>query len=171
MASFLLSDFLTTGYENDLKVIGNKHDVIGIRVYDKMDMQLPEAGLIQVEDATVRAYYEHESAACNWSKRDLERQIATQYYERILSSKDKQALIESTAKTNTPLGLVLCSEKNATVARYSVLHGSQQLFASKYLMVLPSEEQLGREIERQRALIEDRMQLKNELAKERNENV
>ncbi len=49
--AFLLSDFLDTGYENDLKVIGNKHDVIGIRVYDKMDMQLPEAGLIQVEDA------------------------------------------------------------------------------------------------------------------------
>ena len=49
--AFLLSDFLDTGYENDLKVIGNKHDVIGIRVYDKMDMQLPDAGLIQVEDA------------------------------------------------------------------------------------------------------------------------
>ncbi len=49
--AFLLSDFLDTGYDNDLKVIGNKHDVIGIRVYDKMDMQLPDAGLIQVEDA------------------------------------------------------------------------------------------------------------------------
>jgi len=49
--AFLLSDFLTTGYENDLKVIGNKHDVIGIRVYDKMDMQLPDAGLLQVQDA------------------------------------------------------------------------------------------------------------------------
>lgn len=35
--AFLLSDFLDTGYDNDLKVIGNKHDVIGIRVYDKMD--------------------------------------------------------------------------------------------------------------------------------------
>ena len=46
-----MSDFLATGYENDLKVIGNKHDVIGIRVYDKMDMQLPDAGLIQVQDA------------------------------------------------------------------------------------------------------------------------
>ena len=49
--AFLLSDFLTTGYNDDLKVIGNKHDVIGIRVYDKMDMQLPDAGLLQVEDA------------------------------------------------------------------------------------------------------------------------
>ena len=49
--AFLLSDFLSTGYDDDLKVIGNKHDVIGIRVYDKMDMQLPDAGLMQVEDA------------------------------------------------------------------------------------------------------------------------
>ncbi len=48
--SFILSDFLTTGYDDDLKVIGNKHDVIGIRVYDKMDMQLPDAGLLQVQD-------------------------------------------------------------------------------------------------------------------------
>jgi len=56
--AFILSDFLTTGYDDDLKVIGNKHDVIGIRVYDKMDMQLPDAGLIQVEDA--------ETGKCLW---------------------------------------------------------------------------------------------------------
>jgi uncharacterized protein (DUF58 family) len=49
--AFVLSDFLAEGYDDDLKVIGNKHDVIGIRVYDKMDMQLPEAGLLQLEDA------------------------------------------------------------------------------------------------------------------------
>jgi uncharacterized protein (DUF58 family) len=49
--SFILSDFLATGYENDLKVIGKKHDVIGVKVYDKMDMQLPDAGLLQLEDA------------------------------------------------------------------------------------------------------------------------
>jgi len=49
--AFILSDFIASGYDDDLKVIGNKHDVIGIRVYDKMDMQLPEAGLLQVQDA------------------------------------------------------------------------------------------------------------------------
>ena len=49
--SFILSDFIAAGYDDDLKVIGNKHDVIGIRVYDKMDMQLPDAGLLQVQDA------------------------------------------------------------------------------------------------------------------------
>ena len=49
--AFLLSDFLATNYDDDLKVIGNKHDVIGIRVYDKLDRQLPGAGLLQVQDA------------------------------------------------------------------------------------------------------------------------
>lgn len=49
--AFLLSDFLDTGYENDLKVIGKKHDVIGLKVYDRMDMQLPDVGIIQMEDA------------------------------------------------------------------------------------------------------------------------
>jgi len=49
--AFILSDFLTSGYDDDLKVIGNKHDVIGMRVYDKMDMHLPDAGLLQLQDA------------------------------------------------------------------------------------------------------------------------
>jgi predicted nuclease of restriction endonuclease-like (RecB) superfamily len=234
--------------------------------------------IMRVDNPAARTYYERESAACNWSKRDLERQIATQYYERIMSSSDKQSLIESTAKTirplrpidvlkdpmileflnlpdsaslhesdletaivsdiqrfllelgkgfsfvgrqqrlrfddqdfyvdlvfynyllrcfvlvdlkigdlthqdigqmdgyvrmydeqhkteghNPTLGLVLCSQKNAAVARYSVLQGSQQLFASKYLMVLPTEEQLSREIERQRSLIEDRISARKDM--------
>ncbi len=49
--AFVVSDFLDTGFENDLKVIGKKHDVIGIKVYDKMDLQLPNAGLLQLQDA------------------------------------------------------------------------------------------------------------------------
>lgn len=48
--AFLMSDFVDAVYENDLKVIGGRHDVIGLRIYDKMDMQLPEAGLLQVQD-------------------------------------------------------------------------------------------------------------------------
>lgn len=56
--SFILSDFITTGYDNDLKVIGKRHDVIGLRVYDKMDMQLPDVGLLQMKDA--------ETGAAKW---------------------------------------------------------------------------------------------------------
>ncbi|ULQ55016.1 DUF58 domain-containing protein [Flavihumibacter rivuli] len=48
---FVLSDFLDPGFPDALRVAGKKHDVIGIKVYDPMDMQLPDAGLLQVEDA------------------------------------------------------------------------------------------------------------------------
>jgi uncharacterized protein (DUF58 family) len=49
--AFILSDFMTDNYDDALRVAGNKHDVIGIKVYDKMDMQLPKIGLVQVQDA------------------------------------------------------------------------------------------------------------------------
>jgi len=58
---------------------------------------------------------------------------------------------------NPTIGLILCSEKNEAIARYSVLHESQQLFASSYRFTLPSEEDLQRELLRERALIENRM--------------
>jgi uncharacterized protein (DUF58 family) len=48
--AFILSDFIAGQYKSQLKVIGKKHDVIGIKVYDKMDMQLPKVGLLQTID-------------------------------------------------------------------------------------------------------------------------
>jgi uncharacterized protein (DUF58 family) len=42
---------MTDKYDDALRVAGNKHDVIGVKVYDKMDMQLPGIGLVQVQDA------------------------------------------------------------------------------------------------------------------------
>ncbi len=55
------------------------------------------------------------------------------------------------ADDNPTIGLILCSERNNTVARYSVLNESKQLFASKYITELPSEEELKRELEREHA--------------------
>jgi len=49
--AFVMSDFLDERFEDALKVAGKKHDLIGIKVYDKMDMQLPETGLLEIEDA------------------------------------------------------------------------------------------------------------------------
>ena len=49
--AFILSDFLDANYEQALRIAGKKHDVIGIKLYDKMDMELPDAGLLQVQDA------------------------------------------------------------------------------------------------------------------------
>ena len=49
------------------------------------------------------------------------------------------------------LGIVLCTETDKDVAHYSVLNGSEQLFAAKYVTYLPTQEQLRQEIERQKA--------------------
>jgi predicted nuclease of restriction endonuclease-like (RecB) superfamily len=56
---------------------------------------------------------------------------------------------------NPTIGLILCAKKNKTIARYSVLNDSKQLFASKYMLYLPTEEELRRELERERRLIEE----------------
>ncbi|MCF6211044.1 MAG: PDDEXK nuclease domain-containing protein [Gammaproteobacteria bacterium] len=55
---------------------------------------------------------------------------------------------------NPTIGLILCSEKSEAVAKYSVLTESKQLFASKYLPYLPSEEELREELKRERQLIQ-----------------
>ena len=55
---------------------------------------------------------------------------------------------------NPTVGILLCGSKDQSVVRYSVLHESEQLFASKYRLVLPSEDELRRELERERAEIE-----------------
>lgn len=49
------------------------------------------------------------------------------------------------------VGIILCAQRDASVVRYSVLQGSEQLFASKYKLVLPSEEELRAELDRERA--------------------
>ena len=53
---------------------------------------------------------------------------------------------------NPTLGIVLCSETDEDIARYSVLHGNEQLFAAKYRLCLPTEEQLRAEIETQKGI-------------------
>ena len=55
---------------------------------------------------------------------------------------------------NPTIGIVLCSDKNDTMVKYSVLSDNEHLFASKYMLYLPSEEELKRELERERRLIE-----------------
>ena len=53
---------------------------------------------------------------------------------------------------NPTLGIVLCSDTDEDIARYSVLHGNEQLFASKYKLYLPTEEELRAEIEMQKEI-------------------
>ena len=59
---------------------------------------------------------------------------------------------------NPTIGIILCSEKTEAVVKYSVLSESQQLFASKYLLYLPSEAELKTELERERLLADLKLQ-------------
>ena len=57
---------------------------------------------------------------------------------------------------NPTVGIILCARKDPSVVRYSVLHENEQLFASRYKLVLPSEDELRAELDRERAkLIEE----------------
>jgi len=222
--------------------------------------------LLRVDSAEARNWYMDETAGQNWSTRVLERQIGTLFYERLLSSKDKQRLLEDSREQmrseigsprdfvrdpvmleflgvrdlagllesdleqalmnklqqfllelgkgfafvarqqrvstetqdfyidlvfynyvlkcfvlidlktghlshqdigqmdmyvrlyddlrrgegdNPTVGILLCGSRDHSVVRYSVLHESEHLFASKYRLVLPSEEELRRELDRE----------------------
>ena len=58
--------------------------------------------------------------------------------------------IKKSSDDNPTLGLVLCTETDEDIAKYSILHGNEQLFASKYKLYLPTEEELRAEIETQK---------------------
>ena len=222
--------------------------------------------LLRVDDAPARDWYATEATTQNWSTRQLERQIGTLYYERLLASKDRKAVLKEADKNlatldetprdfvrdpvmleflglpsagtlleskledalignlqafllelgkgfafvarqqristeskdfyidlvfynyllncfvlfdlktrelthenigqmdmyvrlyddqrrgpgdNPTVGIILCANKDETVVRYSVLHGNEKLFASKYKLVLPSERELRAELKRE----------------------
>lgn len=59
------------------------------------------------------------------------------------------------ADDNPTIGLILCAQKDETVVKYSVLQGSEQLFASKYRLVLPTEAELVAELEREQRVLRE----------------
>jgi predicted nuclease of restriction endonuclease-like (RecB) superfamily len=69
-------------------------------------------------------------------------------YVRLYEDKYKSA------DDNPTIGLILCTHTDETIVRYSVLNESKQLFASKYKLFLPSEEELRKELDRERKQIE-----------------
>lgn len=71
--------------------------------------------------------------------------LYTGYYERE----------ETRADENPPIGLILCTDKNQAVVRYTLSGSAQQVFASRYLMHLPSEAALQRELEKERDALLD----------------
>ncbi|MCK4563009.1 MAG: DUF58 domain-containing protein, partial [Flavobacteriaceae bacterium] len=47
---FILSDFMDHNYDNALKIVGKKHDVTGIRIYDKYEVEIPKLGMVPMQD-------------------------------------------------------------------------------------------------------------------------
>lgn len=56
---------------------------------------------------------------------------------------------------NPTIGIIFCTDKDETMVKYSVLHESEQIFASKYMTVLPTAEELKNELERNQLLYAD----------------
>lgn len=130
--------------------------------------------ILQESDAEARAWYENEAANEMWGTRTLQRNVSTQYYHRLLKSQNKEVVRnEMKEKTsslqdklecpikmydelirpeghNPTIGILLCADTDEDVAHYSVLNGSDQLYAAKYLTFLPTKEELRREIEQQK---------------------
>jgi hypothetical protein len=125
--------------------------------------------LMRVEDVKARNWYLKEAAEQMWSVRILDRNISTLYYHRLLSSQIKEPVIQEmqektkifqqdklefikNSSDNPTIGILLCTETDNTIARYSVLKENRQLFASKYMPCLPTEAELKAEIERQKEI-------------------
>lgn len=132
--------------------------------------------LLTVPNAEARAWYLKEAAEQMWSYRTLDRNIGSQYYERLLLSQHKENVMDEMRMHTKPfeqdhmefnliIGIVLCSETDEDIARYSVLHDNDRLFASKYMLYMPTEEELRKEIERQKTFF--RLQYENSKPKER----
>jgi predicted nuclease of restriction endonuclease-like (RecB) superfamily len=57
---------------------------------------------------------------------------------------------------NPTVGIILCAQKDDSVVRFSVMHENEQLFASRYRLILPTEEELRQELIREQRLLEER---------------
>lgn len=77
-------------------------------------------------------------------------QMYTNYYKRTQMMKGE----------NEPIGILLCSEKNDAVVKFTLPENNQQIFASKYKLYLPTEEELKSEIIKERELIEVEKKIK-----------
>ena len=75
---FILSDFIDTGYDSALKIVGKKHDVTGIRVYDKLETELPKLGMVPMRDAE-----NDEIVLVNTNSKTVRRNYRANYLETV----------------------------------------------------------------------------------------
>ena len=81
---FVLSDFVDRDYEQVLRITAKKHDLIGIKVYDKAEISLPKVGIVQVTDAetgeTVWLDSENIPTRAAWKEQHIRTIIETEQY-------------------------------------------------------------------------------------------
>lgn len=94
--------------------------------------------LMRVENEKARNFYLEEAVKAQWSTRQLERQINTLFYERLLSSHDKQS-VAAEIQTLEPA-------KSDAIVKYTLPENETRIFASKYKLYLPTEEELRKEL-------------------------
>ena len=71
-------------------------------------------------------------------------QMYVNYYHRELTSKDE----------NPPIGIILCSDKSDAVVRYTLPEDNKQIFASRYKLYMPTEEELAAELIKERRMLD-----------------
>lgn len=71
-------------------------------------------------------------------------QMYVNYYQREITTSDE----------NPPIGIILCAEKNNSVAKFTLPGDNDQIFVSKYKLYLPTEEELQRELAKEQAALE-----------------
>ncbi|RZS99221.1 DUF58 domain-containing protein [Aquimarina brevivitae] len=75
---FILSDFITDAYQHTLKIVGNKHDVTGIRVYDQREEAIPNLGIVAMEDEETG-----EHMLVNTASKKVRTKYSEYYQERV----------------------------------------------------------------------------------------
>lgn len=115
---------------------------------------------MRVEDERKRLFYMREAVDQRWTVRQLDREIHSFYYERLLATREgeRKAVrqevkqLEPTTEADGLLKDIFCATKDATVAKYSALADKKGLFTSRYTLCLPTEEELARALEPTNAL-------------------
>lgn len=75
---FILSDFMTHDYEQTMKIVGKKHDVTGIRVFDEREAEIPNLGMVQMQDEETG-----ELLLVNTGSKTIRNNYAKHYLERV----------------------------------------------------------------------------------------
>jgi len=80
---FVLSDFITDGYKDTLKIVSNKHDVTGIRIYDKHEENIPSLGMVTMRDEETG-----EQMLVNTSSKGVRNEYHAYYRQRLAYYED-----------------------------------------------------------------------------------